>query len=203
MLADNPSPTGTHGVLSTLLTWHQAHPPTDYERTRNNLIYSGVSISGITRGQGNRNPFIDFPQFADAIFLDATRTSFSKWQTQRFTLAQLQNAALSGPNGDLDGDGRSNYFEFLFGGNPTAGNEESLTVTRTGNQITLTFYRPKGVTEQARIESMTAAFGSSWQTVLDWQSSSTITDLGDYERIEFSTPIPVGAGGLLYRVVSE
>jgi endonuclease I len=203
MLADNTSPTGTQGVLSTLLAWHRAHPPSDYERSRNNAIYSGVSVNGIVYAQGNRNPFIDFPQFADAIFLNATTQSFSKWQLQRFTLAQLQNTALTGPNGDLDGDGRSNHFEFLLGGNPAAGNDEPLVATRAGNQFTLSFFRPKGVAEQARIESSTTLVGGSWTTVLNWQASSTITDLGDYERIDFTTPIPAGTGGLFYRVVFQ
>jgi endonuclease I len=203
IVAENPSPIGTMGVLSTLRAWHAAHPPTDYERSRNNAIYSGVNVSGIVRAQGNRNPFIDFPQFADAIFLNPTTTSFAKWQTQRFTLAQLQNTAASGPNGDLDGDGRSNYFEFLLGGNPAAGNDEPLAAARAGNQFTLSFYRPKGITEQTRIESSTMLVGGSWTTVLNWQASSTVTDFGDYERIDFTATISGANGGLFYRVVFE
>jgi endonuclease I len=41
-----------------LLAWHAADPPDEYERARNNAVY---------RAQGNRNPFIDWPQFAAAI----------------------------------------------------------------------------------------------------------------------------------------
>ncbi len=203
LLADNTSPTGTQGVLSTLLSWHKVFPPTDYERARNNAIYAGASVNSTTYAQGNRNPFIDFPQFADAIFLNATTQSFNKWQLQRFSFAQLQNSTLTGPNGDADGDGRSNYFEFLLGGNPNAGSDDPLAAVRTGNQFTLTFYRPKGITEQARIESSALLVGGSWQTVLNWQSSSIITDLGDYERIDFTTTIPAGDGELFYRVVVE
>ena len=91
----------------------------------------------------------------------------------------------------------------LLGGNPTAGNDEPVAVARAGNQFTLTFYRPKGVTEQARIESGSLLVGGSWQTVPNWQSSSIITDLSDYERIVFTTTVPGGAGGLFYRVVFE
>lgn len=203
LLADNTAPTGTQGVLSTLLTWHKAYPPTDYERSRNNAIYAGASVNSTTYAQGNRNPFIDFPQFADAIFLNTTTQSFNKWQLQRFSFAQLQNSTLTGPNGDADGDGRSNYFEFLLGGNPNAGSDQPLAAVRTGNQFTLTFRRPKGITEQARIESSPLLVGGTWQTVLNWQSSSIITDLGDYERIDFTTTIPAGDGELFYRVVFE
>ncbi|MBE7498352.1 MAG: Ig-like domain-containing protein [Verrucomicrobiaceae bacterium] len=199
MLSDSTGATGTHGVLSTLLAWHKAHPPTDYERNRNNLIYSGVSISGVTRGQGNRNPFIDFPQFADALFLNSTTQSFNKWQVQRFNFSQLQNSTLTGPGGDADGDGRSNYAEYLLGGNPNAGSDEPLAAARTGNNLTLTFRRPKGITEQARIEVSSNL--ASWTTVPGWETASVITDEGDYQRIDYTLTITLD--GKFYRVVFQ
>jgi endonuclease I len=199
MLSDSTGATGTHGVLSTLLAWHKAHPPTDYERNRNNAIYSGVNVSGIIRAQGNRNPFIDFPQFADAIFLSTAVQSFNKWQVQRFNFSQLQNSTLTGPNGDADGDGRSNYAEFLLGGNPNAGTDEPLAAARTGNNLTLTFRRPKGIPEQARIEVSSNL--SSWITVPGWETASVITDEGDYQRIDYTLTITLD--GKFYRVVFE
>jgi endonuclease I len=48
-----------HGVRSTLLRWHQQDPPDDLERRRNNRIEAL---------QGNRNPFIDRPEFAERIW---------------------------------------------------------------------------------------------------------------------------------------
>ncbi len=51
------------GLLSTLLGWHQADPPDAAERARNEVIYSF---------QGNRNPFIDHPEWAtSALFTSA------------------------------------------------------------------------------------------------------------------------------------
>lgn len=201
VLADNPSPVGTMGVLSTLLAWHKAHPPSDYERARNNALYTGVLVNGVTRGQGNRNPFIDFPQFADAIYLGATAQSFNKWQLQNFNFAQLQSASTSGMNGDADGDGRSNYAEFLLKGNPLGGGDAPVATARTGNQVTLTFHRPKGVAEQARIESSPNLV--DWTAVPNWQASSTVTDLGDYERVDYTSTVPAGDAKLFWRIVFQ
>lgn len=50
--------------VKTLLRWHSAEPVTDYERHRNRAIF-------LT--QGNRNPFIDFPELAEKL---AFRESF-------------------------------------------------------------------------------------------------------------------------------
>ncbi len=51
------------GLLSTLLSWHQADPPDAAELERNEVIYSF---------QGNRNPFIDHPEWAtSALFTSA------------------------------------------------------------------------------------------------------------------------------------
>ena len=56
-------PGSTHGKLSTLLQWNRDFPPTDYERRRNDRV---------AQCQGNRNPFIDNPYFADLIWADSS-----------------------------------------------------------------------------------------------------------------------------------
>ena len=48
------------GILSDLLAWHHLDPVSDHEIYRNDLIYRNY--------QGNRNPFIDFPTWVDAIW---------------------------------------------------------------------------------------------------------------------------------------
>lgn len=51
------------GLLSTLIAWHQADPPDAAELARNEVIYSF---------QGNRNPFIDHPEWGtSALFTSA------------------------------------------------------------------------------------------------------------------------------------
>ncbi|MHB8911421.1 MAG: endonuclease [Lysobacter sp.] len=55
------------GLLSTLLAWHSADPPDAAERVRNEVVFSF---------QGNRNPFIDHPEWAtSALFTSAKPAS--------------------------------------------------------------------------------------------------------------------------------
>jgi endonuclease I len=57
--AVNTYPAPEHGKLSVLLEWHVQDPPDDFERNRNNVVYSY---------QDNRNPFIDHPEFVAEIW---------------------------------------------------------------------------------------------------------------------------------------
>ncbi len=52
-------PLAQHGKLSTLLEWNLQDPPDEFERNRNNVIFSF---------QKNRNPFIDDPNFVQLIW---------------------------------------------------------------------------------------------------------------------------------------
>ena len=47
------------GLLDVLLEWHYDDPVDEFEIYRNNVIYMY---------QGNRNPFIDHPEYAGIIF---------------------------------------------------------------------------------------------------------------------------------------
>jgi len=58
----NTSPNPKHGKLSQLILWNTQDPPDDFERNRNDVIYYQY--------QNNRNPFIDHPEYVDAIWGD-------------------------------------------------------------------------------------------------------------------------------------
>ena len=59
-LTNTPIATNHMGILRTLLLWHAMDAPDDWERTRNELIYSNF--------QSNRNPFVDRPEWAESIW---------------------------------------------------------------------------------------------------------------------------------------
>lgn len=64
------------GKMTTLLQWHIEDPVDDYERYRNDVIYSF---------QNNRNPFVDHPEFVG--FIWGTETSISEPQRSHVRIA--------------------------------------------------------------------------------------------------------------------
>ncbi|GHA92843.1 endonuclease I family protein [Streptomyces termitum] len=49
-----------HGRLSVLKRWNEQDPPSAFEERRNDLVFSTY--------QGNRNPFVDHPEWVEAIW---------------------------------------------------------------------------------------------------------------------------------------
>ena len=73
-------PAAEHGKLSTLLQWNLMDPPDAFERNRNDVIYSF---------QGNRNPFIDNPYFAELIWNNAQPSPISISNVQQSPLVPV------------------------------------------------------------------------------------------------------------------
>jgi endonuclease I len=63
------------GLLTDLLQWHQADPPDAAELARNQVIYSF---------QGNRNPFIDHPEWATAALFNSAKPASCTLNTASF-----------------------------------------------------------------------------------------------------------------------
>lgn len=126
------------GRKSTLLMWNRKFPPTEAERRRNQVIHEMY--------QFNRNPFIDHPEFADAIYeAPLGRETRLAWRYRHFSLAELGDDAVSGDQADPDGDGRPNLLEFATGNNPrraeSSDTREPLWAANHGDGLTLTYVR--------------------------------------------------------------
>ena len=64
--ADNYTIEPIHAKLSALLQWNEDDPVDNWERNRNNVVYSY---------QHNRNPFIDHPEYVNMIWGNTTSTN--------------------------------------------------------------------------------------------------------------------------------
>ncbi|MCB0805548.1 MAG: endonuclease [Bacteroidales bacterium] len=69
----NTAPSPQHGKFSTLFAWHQQDPPDAFEMNRNEVIYSY---------QGNRNPFIDHPEYLILIYEPTNSTGNHEAENQ-------------------------------------------------------------------------------------------------------------------------
>ena len=58
---------GFMGVMDDLLEWNKLDPVDEYEIHRNNILFKNFTF--------NRNPFIDYPQWADIIWGDAAKAA--------------------------------------------------------------------------------------------------------------------------------
>ena len=120
--------------LSTLLDWNRKALPTIKEKSNNQKIYELY--------QNNRNPFIDYPEFADAIWVDGP--SWGKWRLDNFSLEELNDLSISADSADPDGDGISNLMERAIYSDPKTINESPpIRINVINNNFVINFVRAR------------------------------------------------------------
>jgi len=165
-----PTPSTSQSVmaqLSVLLDWNRRFLPAEKETTFNERVYADY--------QGNRNPFISYPEFADAIWLG--HPSWGAWRLQHFTLEELANPSISGDQADPDLDRIPNLVELALYSDPrTPEYVPALRVERSETGIEVVFERWEQ-TEHLNLRLLleSSLDGQSWQAL----------DLGeaDYESL--------------------
>ena len=88
----------TFGKLCTLYAWHQQDPVDSFEQNRNNIIY---------QYQGNQNPFIDHPEWVQAIYGSACAAASNTAPVaddMNVTVAEDSTVTLNTSGTDDDGD---------------------------------------------------------------------------------------------------
>ncbi len=62
-------------IVELLLKWHRQDPVSDKELLRNEVIYGNTNYNKSSFAQGNRNPFIDYPELVEYIWGDKKTTA--------------------------------------------------------------------------------------------------------------------------------
>lgn len=181
-VSSSSSSPAKYGILSDLLEWNRTYKPDSFEIHRNNLIYNNY--------QFNRNPFIDFPEWADFIWGNADSNyqstgyatpssdvinDFSDGQTTK----TLSSIAVSGQKTSF-----TVGHTFSFGGIVTATYSDSSTanvtssstfsgynMSNTGNQTVTVSYTEGGVSKTTTYQITVSEAGGGEQT----GGSETIT----------------------------
>jgi len=96
--------------LSLMLQWHEDDPVDSYEKNRNDLVYSQ---------QGNRNPFIDHPEWVDCIWGSGNCSDDSGG-------GGSGSALMTVDKGEFDGD---------FGNVPIGAHSEETKYTISGSDL--------------------------------------------------------------------
>ena len=84
--------TGKMGILTDLLEWHHLDPVDEFEIHRNNLLYRNYT--------NNRNPFIDYPEWVDYVWGEATYNdrTFVSYNDTPTGYADLNKDVINGYN---------------------------------------------------------------------------------------------------------
>ncbi|MEM6749506.1 MAG: endonuclease [Planctomycetota bacterium] len=127
----------TGGDLSSVLEWHYRDAPDNFERKRNSRIFNntydadtnffnpeaGTEDVSYLNYQGNRNPFVDNPELAHAIFVDDAND----------TQISIDGATV---NADGSSSLTADLGSIIVGGPAPAGGPTNVTLNKTGNDGT-------------------------------------------------------------------
>ncbi|MEM6916258.1 MAG: endonuclease, partial [Verrucomicrobiota bacterium] len=157
------------GRLSVLLEWNRTYPPDAREIQRNEGIFHGVTSDEGWLRQGNRNPFIDEPLWADLIYLETVPLTRESWLLQHFSFHEIRDDSIGGPDADPDLDGLPNQLEFFLATNPTLRNSPFLAAKREDGKR---YFQMTRLSDPGKFQ-----LAGKWETSADgeeWQASEPI-----------------------------
>ena len=140
--------------LSTLLDWNRRFPPAAKELEVNQRVYENY--------QFNRNPYIDFPEFADAVWVEGP--SWGAWRLAHFSLEELLDVTVSGDAADPDSDGLNNLMEMARYSDPREPDPSPLEMlSNSPGQITIRYLRASDTSQLNLVMVL-----ESSPNMLDW-----------------------------------
>ena len=144
-----------YGLLNDLLAWNYMDSVDDYESHRNNLIYNNY--------QYNRNPFVDFPQWADLIWGDKNVEGY-----------------YADPTTDLIGGNKNSDYVVLSESNYTLPLSSSIDIVATTNasSISITSSDPNNVistTVNGKVISVTSDSNNNGTAVITVTAGNSST----------------------------
>jgi endonuclease I len=178
--------------LDTMLAWNRRYAPAADELAAMERIFTSY--------QRNRNPYADYPEFADAVYVAGP--SWGAWRLDHFSLAELRDAEVSDDLADPDRDGIANLLERAQYSDPRSAGVGSLTLSVNGNQLEVRFVRASPSTHIAADLSLEASTDlTAWEPV-NTSTAATVPIDSTREQVVFFNPLPP-TGPRFYRLRAE
>ncbi|MDY0214393.1 MAG: endonuclease [Bacilli bacterium] len=161
--------TGKAGVLTTLLEWHELDPVDDYEIKRNNLIANNYQM--------NRNPFIDYPQWA--------RIAYDPSYSGSGAINTLETSSV-GVNQDLVKEAKLLSIEL----NTTSVKKAfAFNEKFTSTGLTVRGVYDNGITQRVSSFTTSIASGSALTTAGDQVITVTVTHNGESKTATYNISV--------------
>ncbi|MCC5841094.1 MAG: endonuclease [Opitutales bacterium] len=184
--------------LSALLEWNRMFPPDLREKRRNHLIHNGFQSGNRLIVQGNRNPFIDYPELADALFLSDNHETWFSWKATYFPMQSWRDPEVTDPLVFAPGAPVPYLIEFSQNLSPGTGQRENLPFTgrRFSGRVTDFHFTEMNQAALSGLEyfveySETPLTETSWETYNYSPAQVTVTNTSPLSRT-----LRVSDGGL-------
>ena len=122
--------------------------------------------------------------------------SFASWRAESFTVGELADPAISGPDATPAGDGLSNLLKYALGLPPKTPASTGITLTKPASDWLFTFQRPSSRPDILySVEASTTLATGSWST-----SGVTLQRIATGEPETWQASFPSGAPTLFLRL---
>ena len=166
---------GQMGILTDLLNWNRIDPPDEFEIHRNNLLYNNYTK--------NRNPFIDFPEWAEYIW---GKPTYNGKQLSSYSNTPTGSANPSSDSINTWNGSSSSATIYL--------NKVSLNLTVDGTE-TLTATTSNGSGSVSWSSSNTSVATVSSSGLVTAKAAGTATITATYSGVSATCTVTVSASG--------
>ncbi len=164
---------GTSSGAFSAVTAASAAAPTPVSLTNSGGVWTGA-LNGVS---------LSFNSTTGVLTTSggASHTALQTWRFDQFGVHDDTAGVLAGDTEDYDGDGLANLLEYALGSDPKVAAASPVTVTRSGNFLTLTYTRrtPADPALSYTVEgsgNLTSGFGAATGSTNTVGSTSTYTD---------------------------
>ncbi len=171
--------TGNLGIIRDLLAWNRLDQPDEFEIHRNNLLFNNYTK--------NRNPFIDFPEWAEYIWgnveLDSDERTITSYTSSSTGVASPNSDVINAFSADSDGISISKSTADIHTGSNTTIN----AISTDSSSITWTTSNSSVVS----LSSNSSSSGTNITLTANHAGSATITAKATINAVEYSATCAV------------